>query len=239
MSAPDLTLVRRAAVVAALVLATLSRGDALVLAALLAFAAWRVPSAAALVGALVASSWRWGSTSLEALAGAQAVLGPAGLVGPPAAAAASWLAAATVVLAAPRVPASSPRVGGMGGPAGASGAPNLVVAAACGATAAGVVAGPAPGGGLWVRVLATVVATLVALLAATVGARSTRWRSALDGAALGTAVAALALVTRDAPGWTFTVDRTAVGSAVVVGVAVGGLVLVGGRTLAAMRARRA
>jgi hypothetical protein len=83
-------------------LAVLSRGDALVVATLLALAAWRPLPVAALGAALVASSWRWGSTSLEALAGAQAVLGPAGWVGPTAAALSSWLAGVAVLLGATR-----------------------------------------------------------------------------------------------------------------------------------------
>src|SRR5690606_3159957 len=82
--------------------AALSRGDALVLGAALALAAWRPLAAVGVAAAVAASSLRWGTTSLEALAGGQEVLGPAGWVGPTSAAAASWLAAAAVLLAAGR-----------------------------------------------------------------------------------------------------------------------------------------
>ena len=110
MTSAHLERVRSAAAVAALVLAILSRGDALVLGALLVVVAWHLP-ALAVIPALLAASWRWGSTSLDALAGAQAVLGPAGFVGPTAAAAGSWLAAVANVLSPP------PEGGGMGVPA--------------------------------------------------------------------------------------------------------------------------
>jgi hypothetical protein len=122
----------RAAAAAALVLAVTSRGELAVLALLLVLPDVSLTSVVALLGAVVASSWRWGTTSLEALAGAQAVLGPAGGVGPAGAAAGSWLAALALLLALGR--GSEP-----------------MRFAAVGATVAAVLAGPAPGGELPVR----------------------------------------------------------------------------------------
>lgn len=86
LTLPVTTTIRLGAAAAALLLAVLSRGDVLVLAAMLALLTWRPLPVVALVPALVAGGWRWGSTSLEAISGAQAVLGPAGTVGPTAAA---------------------------------------------------------------------------------------------------------------------------------------------------------
>lgn len=256
MSFADADRLRAAAAVAALVLAVLSRGDALVLAALLVVAAGRAP-ALAVVPALAASSWRWGSTSLEALAGGQAVLGPAGWVEPPSAAASAWLAALAIVLAMPRRPTSSgtdvggmggpagatraPKVGlagrlaavgGMGGPARATGAPNvtrhlpLLVAVAAGATTAAVVAGPAPGGDLWVRAVGTAVGVLLALGVAGLRGRVARAASILDGTALSAGLAALVAASLDAPGWSGTVDVAALGEGLAITATVLSLTLV-------------
>ncbi|MFL6204248.1 MAG: hypothetical protein ACJ739_02775, partial [Acidimicrobiales bacterium] len=98
-----LVALRAAALVAALVLALLSRGDVIVLAALLAVGAWSPLPAIAVVTALLAAAWRWSSTALEDIAGAQAVLGPAGVVDPPTHAAAAWLGAVAIVLATPNL----------------------------------------------------------------------------------------------------------------------------------------
>jgi len=225
--------VRTGAAVAALVLAVLSRGDALVLAALLAVVAWR-PAALAVVPALLASSWRWGSTSLEALAGAQAVLGPAGIVGPAVAATASWLAAAAILLSVPS------HVGGMGRREAGAGAPNrLVGAAAAGAAAAAVVAGPAPGGDVWIRVAGTVVAAMLALGIAPLRRGHGRVSRTLDVAAVGAAAGALAAASRDAPAWAGTIDGQALGRGVALAVAAVAVVAVAGLTWAAMRQREA
>ena len=100
-----------------------STGDAFLVAALLAFAAAspqsaRPPSAdggreaqgvvpaavvTGVVAALVAlaAAVRWGSSSVEAIAGAQAVLGPAGLVGSPGEVASSWMGAAALLAVIP------------------------------------------------------------------------------------------------------------------------------------------
>ena len=59
---------------------------------------------AAIAATLAALSFalRWGITSLDGIAGAQAVLGPGGVVGPELATASSWCAAAALVLVSPR-----------------------------------------------------------------------------------------------------------------------------------------
>lgn len=213
---------RTAASVAALVLAVLSRGDVVVLAALLALAAWHLPAVGAVVPALLASAWRWGSTSLDALAGAQAVLGPAGWTGPAAAAASAWLAAVAVVLA---VSGRLPRP------------PSLVLAVATGATAAVVVAGPAPGGAVWVRVLATVVATGLALVVA--AWRTPQRGAVIDGIAIVAGLGALALAGLDAPALSGTFDGAALRTGAALAVAVVALAAVGERTVTAMRQQRA
>ena len=153
--------VRAAALAAALVLAALSRGDVIVLAALLAVGASGPIRAIAVVAALKATAWRWGSASLEHLAAAQSVLGPAGLVDPPSAAASAWLAAAGIVLATPTLPAVAPaarwdrgvRLAGVWLPR-----------AAFAAAAAVVVAGPSARDGALVRGLGFAVALLVSTL---------------------------------------------------------------------------
>jgi hypothetical protein len=116
----------------------IAHGPGLVLVALVGLVAGSGVGAAAVVLAGVATWWRWDSAWLVPIGGAQAVLGPAGLVGPPAAAAASWLAAAGLVLLTPRR--------------------SMAGALVTGGVAAFVVAGPAGGDGVPTRVLATAVA---------------------------------------------------------------------------------
>ena len=87
-----------AAGVVAVVLAVVGRGDAVVLAALVAVAAGTGPGALAAAAAVAAAALRWGSTSLAAVVGAQAVLGPAVAVDPSTAAAGSAMAVAGAVL---------------------------------------------------------------------------------------------------------------------------------------------
>ncbi|MCU1484050.1 MAG: hypothetical protein JWN67_796 [Actinomycetia bacterium] len=119
--------------------------------------------------AFLAACWRWGSGWLVAVVGAQAVLGPAGAVGPPSAALSSWLAAVALVVAVP----------------GAS----LVAALAVGASAALVVAGPAGLDGAGTRLAATAALGLLAF-----GVGRLRWRRwpALVALALAVGAAALA-----------------------------------------------
>ena len=86
---------------AATVAALLSRGDALVLALLLTLATFDLIAGLAAVLAALAVLARLGTTSLAAMAGAQAVLGPAGASGPGLAALSAWLGAAALVVACP------------------------------------------------------------------------------------------------------------------------------------------
>lgn len=238
---------RGSAALAAVVLAVLSRGDAITLAVALAVVAWRPLPAVGLTGALLATGWRFGSTSLEAIAGAQAVLGPAGVVGPGRAAAASLVAAVAVVLACPREvggteppirwsgapePAVEPPpsdVGGTRPPDSGFGAPNLLATVAFGATAALVVAGPAPGGDLWVRAVAGIVASVAAFFVSRLlPTRVREIAAALCGAG------ALGLLAGVAPGWSGTLDPDALHAGLALVVAVGALWAVGASAAGAL-----
>lgn len=104
---------RLAAAAAALALGLASSGDALLLAVLLGVAAADgvVFGAAAVVA--LSTLVRWGSTSMPALAGAQAVLGPAVVTGSDLAVGSSIAAAAALVFAGalaerPRVATAAP-----------------------------------------------------------------------------------------------------------------------------------
>ena len=125
---------------------------------------------------------RWGTTSLDAVAGAQSVLGPGGLVGPPNAAASAWFAAAALVLA-------SPWVDGDDGPAERRVAPSaLALALATGPAAAVMVAGPHFATDLPVRLAATLVGVVLAA-----GVASFRWPQVTTAVALASGVIAAAL----------------------------------------------
>jgi hypothetical protein len=145
-----------------------AHGPGVVLVGLVALVVGSPVGGAAVVLAGVATWWRWDSAWLVPIGGAQAVLGPAGLVGPPAAAAASWLVAATLVLLTPHR-----SVGG---------------ALVTGAGAAFVVAGPAGVEGMGTRVLATAAAVGVALAVSRL-----RWSRHRTGGALVAALAAAVL----------------------------------------------
>jgi len=103
-------------------MAVTSTGDLVLLGVLLGLAA--SDAVAGGVGVLVAAGviGRWGSSSLAALAGAQAVVGPAGWTGSTAMVTSSWVGAIALLVACP---------------------PGLAPAAAFGAAAAQIVAGPA------------------------------------------------------------------------------------------------
>ncbi len=131
---------------------------------------------------------RWGSPSLEAVAGAQSVLGPGGVVGPASAAASAWFTAAALVLA-------SPRAAGREDDAAAGSSRRhrlrpaaLVVALATGSTAALVVAGPELAVDLPLRLGATVLAVALAVVVS-----SQRWQVVSAGLALVAGVVAAAL----------------------------------------------
>jgi len=155
---------------AALALAVTSRGDVVMLALLLGFGAGRRASGLAAAAALAAALVRWGSPSLGAIAGAQAVLGPAGWTGSSLAVASAWLGAGALVCAAVSLDRTSTVVTAL------SVAPFAIAAA-------DVAVGPAPGGALAARVLASVVALAVTTLLA-------RWRS-LPSIAVGAGALAL------------------------------------------------
>src|SRR5438105_1518860 len=153
----------------------MSRGDFVVVGVLLAVVAglgdWR--SAAAVGLATIATLTRWHTASLTALAGAQAVFGPAGLTGPIAAALSSWAAAGALLLAAPVGWASAP----------------------FGLAAALVLAGPSGAslGGLLVRLLGAVA---MVDLAVSVGRRVPVERRQPPGVAVGAVAVVLAWLGR-------------------------------------------
>lgn len=79
-------------------MAVSSSGEVVLLAVLLGIAAADAFAGAVALLALGAVAARWGTTSLDAIAGAQTVLGPGAAVGPMAAAASAACAAAALVL---------------------------------------------------------------------------------------------------------------------------------------------
>lgn len=83
-------------------MAALSTGDVVLLGVLLGVATGDIVAAVAVAVAAFSMAARWGSTSLGAIAGAQAVLGPGGILGSVVASASAWFAAAALVLASPR-----------------------------------------------------------------------------------------------------------------------------------------
>jgi hypothetical protein len=169
--------------IAALVLAITSRGDLVVLAVLLAAAGANGTHVVAIAMACAAALVRWGSSSLGAIAGAQAVLGPAGWTGDAAGVASAWLAAAALLACVPawpmRVEQQRTRT--------------IITVLGCAAfavTAADVSVGPAPGGALLARVVASIVAVCLAVVItrATVGRRRERVRTLVAVLAAATAV---------------------------------------------------
>jgi hypothetical protein len=93
--------VRVAAIGAATVITILSRGDLIVLAIVLTIAAFDLVAGAAALLVALAVLARLGTTSLPAMAGAQAVLGPAGASAPGFGALSAWLGALALVLVSP------------------------------------------------------------------------------------------------------------------------------------------
>jgi hypothetical protein len=83
------------------VLAATSSGEAIVLAVLLGAVAGDVFAFGAVLLAALSVVARWGTGSLAALAGGQAVVGPAGLFGTAAAVGSAWYAGVAIVLASP------------------------------------------------------------------------------------------------------------------------------------------
>ena len=144
-------------------LAGAGRGHLLLLGVLLAaVVATRLGAVASLV-ATVAVTVRWGGPSLAAVAGGQAVLGPAITLGSTAAALSAGLAAAALVLVAPRTPA---------------------LALAMGVVAGSLAVGPELPHDLAVRLVGAGVACVLAL--------AVRWVPFRQGIAVVLAVAAVA-----------------------------------------------
>lgn len=179
---------RLSAAGAAVVLAVSSTGHIAVLAVLLAVLVAQPAAVGAVLLAGIAVLERWGTPSLDAVAGAQSVLGPGGIVGPEAAAASAWFAALALVLAAPRL------AGDDAGPAGERAGRRLppggalVGALALGAAAAAAVAGPDFETGGLLRLGATAGAVLVAAVVS-----SLRWPQVTAGLALAAGIVAAAL----------------------------------------------
>lgn len=230
-------LLRIGAGLAGIVLTATSEGDAIVLAVLLAVAAWRPAVALAVPIALGATSWRWGSTSLDAWAGGQAVLGPAGWLEPTRVAVAAWMAGASLVLSAP-VPGWRTVTTELvdGGRVAMAERPSrslatTLTAVALGLAAGVAVAGPSWGERWWVR-----PAGALAGLAVAVGVQRLRRHRdrPVDGAAIVAGVAALVAVVPVAPGWSGTVDLGAAGRGALVATAIAATSVVGSRALAAM-----
>ena len=181
--APRAADLRAGLLAGAAALCVVSRGDFLVVAALLAVVAGATDTLAA-AGVLLAGlglAARSFSTSLSALAGSQAVLGLAGLTAPPAAALSAWAGAAALLSAAPAAgPGWSPVPFGL--------AAGLLVAGPSGSTLAGLV----------VRLVAAVAFADLALSEA-------RWlptrRAAVGAVGCGLVSVVVGLVARPAGGW--------------------------------------
>lgn len=159
-----LSLGRAGVAAAAIALSVTSRGAALLLVAVLVVLASRPLRMIGVAGAVAASCLRWGTTSLGPIAGAQAVLGPAGWTGGATAVTSAWAGALALICAVPGRPPPSPT--GVGAirrvelPAG------MFFAAPFGFSAGLVLAGPGPGGELAVRAAAALIATTLAVLVA-------------------------------------------------------------------------
>jgi hypothetical protein len=218
---------------AALVLAVASRGDAFVLLALAAALSTRPTAVAALALAAVGSSWRWGASALVAWSSDQAVLGPAGFVGPTSAAAASWLAAVAVLLAV-----AHPAAGVLRRDARPFTVLDQAQSLVAGVVAGLIVAGPGPGGNLPARVGVAVAASA---LAVALNAARAAWRR-VDGVAAVAAIVAgagsVAAAAVDAPAWDGTVAAGPIRDAVVLTVAATGVVAVLRRALVDSRGAR-
>lgn len=167
-------LLRLGAAVAVAMMAGSSTGDALAAGVLLGLAAGDVVAGVTGVLAGIAVLGRWGSTSLAALAGGQAVMGPAGWTGPPGLVLSSWAAAAAVVVVCPR--GAEPALAG-------------------GVLAAALVAGPATGRGTTSVVALRLAASVVAVAAALMLSRAIpRPAARLAGVVAALAAASLALL---------------------------------------------
>jgi hypothetical protein len=180
---------RLSAAGAAVVLSVSSTGHVVVLAVVLAVLVAHPAAVGAVLLAGIAILGRWGTPSLDAVAGAQSVLGPGGFVGPQTAAASAWFAALALVLAAPRVIGDDTEAGEKPGKTGRRLPPGgaLVASLALGAAAAAV-AGPALDTGGLLRLGATAGAALLATVVS-----SLRWPQVTAGLALVAGIVAATL----------------------------------------------
>ncbi|MGQ0616196.1 MAG: hypothetical protein ACT4PW_04270 [Acidimicrobiia bacterium] len=159
-----------------------SQGDVVLLAMALVVGLRRPSATVAAAGALAATAVRWGTTSLDGIAGAQSVLGPGAVTGPTLAIASAWSAAAALLLAAPGpVAALFARWGG-------------AIAVPFGLTAGLVLAGPGTGGPLALRAGAGLVAVAIGVrvVAARQATPDLDRRAGRAGALLGVAAVVLA-----------------------------------------------
>ena len=179
---------RDAVAIAVLAVLVATRGDAIAVGLLLGLVAGRLRPALGAGLALAAVSVRWGSTSLEAIAGAQAVLGPAGITGGVADVAAVWLAGVSLLLAGGTT-ADAPEVARTAGRRPPRPVAHWVHPVVFGVAAALAVAGPGPGGALWVRVVASVTAAGVCVVLAA----QRRWTRPMAMLALAAGIGAVVL----------------------------------------------
>lgn len=206
---------------AALVLAVASRGDAMVLFALVAALSTRPLALAALAAAAVGASWRWGSSALVAWSSNQAVLGAAGFVGPRPAAAASWAAALAVLLAV-----AHPAAGVLRRDAEPFAILDGLQAAVAGLVAGLVVLGPSMGDNPQVRAGGALVGAGLAVGLCAIRARYRRVDAAGAVLAVAAGGASVALAAADAPAWAGTVTGAPIRDGVVLTVAVVAVVAV-------------
>ena len=167
---PGLSPLRAGLASAAALMAATSVGDVLLLGVALAVVAADVVVGAGVALAAASVLVRWGSSSLGALAGNQAVLGGAGWSGSVAAAASAWCAAAALLAATPS---------------------GLLPAAGFGLAAAAVVAGPGIGGAVGVRIAASVAGVVIAWVIGRFAAQRRTRGLAVVGGALAVVLAAV------------------------------------------------
>lgn len=158
---------------AVVTMAVTSTGDVLVVGVLLGLLAADAIVGVTAVVAGMATLVRWGSSSLGALAGGQAVLGAAGFTGAWPSVLSSWAAAVALVLVCPR---------GRAAPL------------AFGLVAASLVAGPALGGGSVADAVVRLAASTVGVAAAAFAARRVRRSLARPAGLELAALAALVLL---------------------------------------------
>jgi hypothetical protein len=175
------------AAAAAAAVALLSVGDVFAVALLLALVARRPAPAAVAFFVAGAVLVRWGSSSLAALAGAQAVFGPAVFVGNGAEAASAGLGGVALLAAVPVPGVAAAAVAGAAAPR--PGLEASVAAAPFGLMAAAVAVGPAYGGDPVLRVVTSVLGVLAAVAIARWGPARFRHAGAIAGGAAALALA--------------------------------------------------